>query len=64
MTWEVGADGLYAYLRRTEEETVLCVLNTSDRRIAAWCACRRHWRGCKTVCDRLSGKRLGAGRKA
>ena len=28
-TWAVEESGLYAYLRQTDEETVLCVLNTA-----------------------------------
>ena len=30
-TWQVQEDGLYAYLRVAGGETVLCVLNTSDK---------------------------------
>ncbi len=30
ITYEVGDDGLYAYLREIDAESVLCVLNTSD----------------------------------
>ena len=30
-TWRTQEDGLYAYLRMAGGETVLCVLNTSDK---------------------------------
>ena len=58
MTWEVGADGLYAYLRRTDEETLLCVLNTSEKRISRTVRLPEALTGQKTLCDRLTGKRL------
>ena len=58
MTWEVGADGLYAYLRRTDEETLLCVLNTSEKRISRTMGLPETLAGQKTLCDRLTGKRL------
>ena len=58
MTWEVGADGLYAYLRRTDEETLLCVLNTSEKRISRTMYLPETLAGQKTLCNRLTGKRL------
>ena len=58
VTWEVGADGLYAYLRRTDEETLLCVLNTSEKRISRTMGLPETLTGQKTLCDRLTGKRL------
>ena len=58
MTWEVGADGLYAYLRRTDEETLLCVLNTSEKRISRTMYLPETLAGQKTLCDRLTGKRF------
>ena len=58
ITWEVGADGLYAYLRRTDEETLLCVLNTSDKRVSRTMRLPEALAGHGALCDRLTGKRL------
>ena len=55
-TWEVGEDGLYAYLRQTEKETVLCALNTTDQAIRRMVRVPEELAACKTVCDLLSGK--------
>ena len=55
-TWEVGEDGLYAYLRQTEKETVLCALNTSDKAIRRMVRVPEALASCKAVCDLLSGK--------
>ena len=58
ITWEVGADGLYAYLRRTDEETLLCVLNTSDKRVSRTMILPEALAGRGTLCDKLTGRRL------
>ena len=57
ITHEVGVDGVYAYLRRTDEEAVLCALNTSDRRVARALRLPEALRGCAAVTDLLSGGR-------
>ena len=55
-TWEVGEDGLYAYLRQTERETVLCALNTSERAIRRMIRLPEALAGCKAVRDLMTGK--------
>lgn len=55
-TWEVGEDGLYAYLRQTERETVLCALNTSERAIRRMIRLPEALAGCKDVRDLMTGK--------
>ena len=58
ITHEVGEDGLYAYLRRTDEETVLCALNTSDKRVARALRLPKALCECAQVKDLLTGKRF------
>ena len=55
-TQDVDYDALYAYLRQTEKETVLCALNTSDKAIRRMVRVPEALAGCKAVCDLLSGK--------
>ena len=57
VTWEVGADGLYAYLRRTDEETP-ALRAEYVRRISRNDGSPETLAGQKTLCDRLTGKRL------
>lgn len=60
ITREVGADGLYAYLRKTDGECVLCVLNTSDARISRGVKLPDELAGAKTLTDLLTGRRYAA----
>ncbi len=55
-TQEVGADGLYAYLRRTDEETALCLLNTSGVRIKRSVALPEALAKEKELCDAMTGR--------
>lgn len=57
ITQEVGDDGLYAYLRRTDEECVLCALNTSDQRIARPMRLPKAMREAATLVDLFTGRR-------
>ncbi len=58
ITHEVGKDGLYAYLRRTDDETALCVLNTSGARIRRTLALPGALSSQASLLDALGGKRL------
>ena len=58
ITHEVGRDGLYAYLRRTDDATALCVLNTSAVRIRRTLALPQTLAEAGALLDALSGKRL------
>ena len=58
ITHEVGKDGLYAYLRRTDDETALCVLNTSGARIRRTLALPGALSAQASLLDALGGKRL------
>lgn len=57
-TWEVGADGVYAYLRRTDTETALCALNTSDGRVKREMALPEALCAEKTLVNAWTGKRV------
>lgn len=65
-TQEVGMDGLYAYLRCTDEETALCLLNTSGARISRPVALPEALAGEKELCDAMTGRtvRVNCGRAA
>ena len=54
----MGRDGLYAYLRRTDDAPALCVLNTSAVRIRRTLALPQTLAEAGTLIDALSGKRL------
>ena len=58
LTWETGSDGLYAYLRRLDGETVLCLLNTSDERISRSVTLPEALAGEKRLEDAVSGRTL------
>lgn len=58
ITHEVGRDGLYAYLRRTDDAMALCVLNTSAVRIRRTLALPQTLAEAGALLDALSGKRL------
>ena len=58
LTWKTGSDGLYAYLRRLNGETVLCLLNTSDERISRSVALPEALAGEKRLEDAGSGRTL------
>ena len=63
ITHEVGGDGLYAYLRRTEDALALCVLNTSAARLTGrTLALPRELAGEKRLLDALSGRRIAVRR--
>ncbi len=63
ITHEVGGDGLYAYLRRTEDALALCVLNTSAARLTGrTLALPSELAGEKRLLDALSGRRIAVRR--
>ena len=57
-TWKVTEDGLYAYLRQTDDQQVLCVVNTALEDAAAMLALPEKMRGLKVLHDLYSGKTL------
>ena len=57
ITHEVGEDGVYAYLRRTDGESVLCALNTSDARVSRPMKLPKALTGEAELVDLFTGRR-------
>ena len=55
-TWAVEENGLYAYLRQTEEQTVLCAVNTALEPVTARMKLPEKMRTLKVLHDLYSGK--------
>ena len=59
-TWHVQADGLYAYLRMTDDEQVLCVLNTGTKEVSGRVNLPETLRSCPQIRDLYSGRLMDA----
>lgn len=57
-TWAAEENGLYAYLRQTDEQTVLCAVNTALQPVAARMALPEKMKKLKVLHDLYSGKTL------
>ncbi|MDR0897144.1 MAG: glycoside hydrolase family 13 protein [Oscillospiraceae bacterium] len=56
-TWHVDAEnGVYAYLRETDEEMALCVLATGEKATEALVPLPEGWRGESSLLDQVSGE--------